>query len=79
MDTNEPLIQIAARSGKSLSRRNILFTGAVAGIASAFAVPAITQMADAATPRHKSQMAFAIYSLLPFFFNTNFPLHRLGK
>jgi siroheme synthase len=55
MDTNEPLIQIASRPGNKLSRRGILSTGVVAGIATAFAVPAVAQMA--ATPKGKSQTA----------------------
>ncbi len=57
MNTNEPLIQTAARSSNKLSRRSILLTGAIAGVASAFSVPAVTQMAEAAAPRHKSQIA----------------------
>lgn len=59
MDTNEPLIQIAARAGNKLSRRGILFTGAAAGIATAFAMPTVAQMAEANTPKGKSQMAQA--------------------
>jgi dihydrodipicolinate synthase/N-acetylneuraminate lyase len=57
MDTNEPLIQIASRQVNKISRRGILFTGAVTGIAAAFAIPAIAQMAEAATSKGKSQMA----------------------
>jgi rubrerythrin len=57
MDTNEPLIQSVSRQIPSMSRRGILFTGAAAGIASAFAIPAMTEMAGATTPRRKSQMA----------------------
>jgi rubrerythrin len=54
MDTNEPLIDLASRQINKMSRRGILFTGAVAGLATAFAVPAASQMAEAATPS-KSQ------------------------
>jgi hypothetical protein len=54
MDPNEPLIDIASRQINKISRRGILFTGAAAGLATAFAIPAVTQMAEAATPS-KSQ------------------------
>jgi rubrerythrin len=54
MDTNEPLIDLASRQINKMSRRGILFTGAVAGLATAFTVPAASQMAEAATPS-KSQ------------------------
>ena len=59
MDTNEPLIQSVSRQVPSMSRRGILFTGAAAGIASAFAIPAMAEVAEAKTPSRKSQMAMA--------------------
>jgi Ferritin-like domain len=56
MDTNEPLIQTPNCSGNKLSRRGILFTGAAAGMATAFALPAVPQIAEAAT-KAMSQMS----------------------
>jgi rubrerythrin len=55
MNPNEPRIDTASRQINKVSRRGILFTGAAAGLATAFAVPAATQMAEAATPS-KSQI-----------------------
>jgi rubrerythrin len=53
MDTNEPLIHIT--SAHKLSRRNMLATGAVAGLAAAFAIPAVADIAAAATPTSTAQ------------------------
>jgi Ferritin-like domain len=55
MDPNEPLIDIASRQINKMSRRGILFTGAAAGLATAFAIPAATQMAEAATPGNQAK------------------------
>jgi rubrerythrin len=55
MNPNEPRVDTASRQINKVSRRGILFTGAAAGLATAFAVPAATQMAEAATPS-KSQI-----------------------
>ncbi|WP_309732627.1 DUF4439 domain-containing protein [Chamaesiphon sp. OTE_75_metabat_556] len=57
MDTNEPLIHIAARQAQQLSRRNMLATGAVAGIAAAFAIPAVADLVEAATPGQSTDRA----------------------
>jgi hypothetical protein len=56
MDTNESLIQSVTRQANKVSRRGILFTGAAAGLASAFAIPAVSQVAEAAM-LDKSTMA----------------------
>jgi rubrerythrin len=53
MDTNKPLIHIDP--AHNLSRRSILATGAVAGIAAAFAIPAVADMSEAATPKTTAQ------------------------
>jgi rubrerythrin len=55
MDTNEPLSHIATGQAHKLSRRSILATGAVTGIAAAFAIPAVADMAAAATPTSIAQ------------------------
>ncbi len=49
MDTNESLIESVTRQAHKVSRRGILFTGAAAGLATAFAIPAVSQKAEAAT------------------------------
>lgn len=57
MNTDKSLIQSAANEVNRISRRGILFTGVVTGIATAFAIPAISQVAEAAPPKGKSQIA----------------------
>jgi rubrerythrin len=47
------LAKISSQRSKSFSRRGILVTGAVAGVASALGIPAIAQRADAGTNRDK--------------------------
>ncbi|AFY94984.1 DUF4439 domain-containing protein [Chamaesiphon minutus] len=49
MDTNKSLIQSVTHQTHNISRRGVLFAGAAAGLATAFAIPAASQMAQATT------------------------------
>jgi rubrerythrin len=47
-DYNDGLIQTSTRRAKAVSRREVLVTGAIAGVTSAFSIPLFTKRADAA-------------------------------
>jgi rubrerythrin len=47
-DYNDGLTQPSTRCAKAVSRREVLVTGAIAGVTSAFSIPLLTNRADAA-------------------------------
>ena len=55
MDTNNSLVRVAARQVKQMSRRGILFGGAAAGIATAFAIPATAKSHGKSTQLAQAQ------------------------
>ena len=59
MDTDDSLIQPPSPQAHKLSRRGILFTGAVAGMATAIGIPLVGDRADAAMRETKAKMTSA--------------------